>query len=155
MQLPSPCSLQKTATFAWSPRFIQGSPFYLVAGSVAGALDATFSSVSELEIYTLPSSSSSSSSLASSSILPFDFPSQERRVRDGQGGGGGVKADQENVEKEDPFFGSGAFQVPSSSSSTTKGTTGGSMDHKDGSSSSSSSSSSYAIEKVASITCKA
>ena len=42
---------QKTATSSWSPSNENG--FFLVLGTVAGALDASFSSKTELEILDL------------------------------------------------------------------------------------------------------
>jgi protein transport protein SEC31 len=46
--------IQRTATFAWSPHYLQPNQQLLLAtGSVSGALDASFSSHSELELFSL------------------------------------------------------------------------------------------------------
>ncbi|ORZ40624.1 hypothetical protein BCR44DRAFT_1482360 [Catenaria anguillulae PL171] len=49
-------SLQRTATVAWSPALPNQPHFpqFIATGSVAGALDASFSSQSELEIFSVP-----------------------------------------------------------------------------------------------------
>jgi protein transport protein SEC31 len=47
-------SVDKTAAFAWSPG-VQG-PLLLATGTKAGAMDASFSSATELDFYAVESS---------------------------------------------------------------------------------------------------
>ena len=60
----------KTSCLAWSPGL--ESPPLLALGSLAGAMDASFSSLSELELYALSLNGSSQQTLVKQSAVPVN-----------------------------------------------------------------------------------
>jgi hypothetical protein len=66
-------SLNKTATFAWSPTYDSQQSLYLATGSVSGALDASFSTHSQLELVRLQFGNTLESSVAASFALPARY----------------------------------------------------------------------------------